>query len=87
MVSLFWTAAGIGLPDTVDYKYPDGSINFFVVLFFASFILILNWTLLQVKLFDCAKSTAGQNIDIEPCVCAFKIFGKLETHKIALRIN
>ncbi len=48
MVSLFWTAAGMGLPDSVEYKYPNGSINFFVVFFFASFILILNWTLLQV---------------------------------------
>ncbi len=48
VVALFWTAAGMGLPDSVDYKYPDGSINFAVVFFFASFILILNWTLLQV---------------------------------------
>jgi hypothetical protein len=47
-VSLFWTAAGMGLPDSVDYKFPDESINFAVVFFFASFILILNWTLLQV---------------------------------------
>ncbi len=48
-VSLFWTAAGMGLPDSVHYKYPDESINFAVVFFFASFILILNWTLLQVQ--------------------------------------
>jgi hypothetical protein len=37
------------LPDSVDYKYSDDSINFVVVFFFASFILILNWTLLQVQ--------------------------------------
>jgi hypothetical protein len=49
MVSIFWTAAGMGLPDSVDVKYPDGSINYWVVLYFASFILVLNWTLLQVQ--------------------------------------
>jgi hypothetical protein len=45
---MFWTAAGMGLPESVEVKNPDGSINYWVVLYFASFILVLNWTLLQV---------------------------------------
>ncbi len=46
---MFWTAAGMGLPETVAVKLEDGSINYWVVLFFGSYILVLNWTLLQVR--------------------------------------
>ncbi len=46
---MFWTAAGMGLPETVAFKFEDGSINYWVVLFFGSYVLVLNWTLLQVK--------------------------------------
>ncbi len=54
---MFWTAAGMGLPETVDSRYEDGSINYWVVLFFGSYVLILNWTLLQVRCgqLPCAK--------------------------------
>jgi hypothetical protein len=38
----------MGLPESVVVKNLDGSINYYVVLFFASYILVLNWTLLQV---------------------------------------
>jgi hypothetical protein len=49
MVSMFWTAAGLGLPDSVAVKNSDGSTDYWVLLFFASYILVINWTLLQVR--------------------------------------
>jgi hypothetical protein len=68
IVSLFWTAAGMGLPDSVHYKYPDESINFAVVFFFASFILILNWTLLQVFIFRHFAKTEKHILIVEDTV-------------------
>jgi hypothetical protein len=60
---MFWTAAGMGLPDAVDVKHPDGSINYWVVIYFASFILVLNWTLLQVlKYYIVAFNSFGRKI-------------------------
>ena len=55
IVSLFWTAAGMGLPDSVDFRYEDQRFNYGVVFFFASFILVLNWTLLQASLLQVAN--------------------------------
>ncbi len=49
MVSMFWLAAGLGLPPSLPARYPDGTPNYGVVLFFASYILVLNWTLLQAR--------------------------------------
>jgi hypothetical protein len=46
--TLFWVAAGMGLPGTLPPQYTDGTPNYGVFLYFSSFILVLNWTLLQV---------------------------------------
>ncbi len=40
----------MGLPESLSPQYPDGTPNYGVLLFFASFIIILNWTLLQVEI-------------------------------------
>jgi hypothetical protein len=38
----------MGLPLTLPWQYEDGTPNYGVLLFFSSYILVLNWTLLQV---------------------------------------
>ena len=48
LVSMFWLAAGLGLPPSLPARYANGTPNYGVVLFYASYILVLNWTLLQV---------------------------------------
>ncbi len=57
MVSMFWTAAGMGLPETVAVKLEDGSINYWMVLYFGSFVLVLKWTLLQVSELQASDSS------------------------------
>ncbi len=48
LVSLFWLAAGMGLPASLPPQYADGTPDYGIVLYFVSFVLVLNWTLLQV---------------------------------------
>jgi hypothetical protein len=50
LVSMFWLAAGLGLPPSLPARHANGTPNYAVVLFYASYILVLNWTLLQVLL-------------------------------------
>ena len=48
LVTLFWLAAGMGLPASLPAQYADGTPNYGVSLYYVSFVLVLNWTLLQV---------------------------------------
>ncbi len=51
LVSLFWMAAGAGPPMALPSQHADGTPDYGVLVFFVSFILIMNWTLLQVDCF------------------------------------
>ena len=47
---MFSLAAGMGWFTTLPAANEDGSLNFGVIFFVVSFVVIVNWTLLQVLL-------------------------------------
>ncbi len=49
LVTMFKVAAGMGWPESLPAADSEGTLDYGAVCFFASFILVLNWTLLQVR--------------------------------------
>ncbi len=50
LVTMFKVAAGMGWPESLPAADGEGTLDYGAVCFFASFILVLNWTLLQVRM-------------------------------------
>ena len=48
LISMFCVAAGMGWTSSIPGINPDGSVNFGSVFFIASFVVVVNWTLLQI---------------------------------------
>jgi hypothetical protein len=46
---MFKVAAGMGWPESLPAADGEGVLDYGSVCFFSSFILVLNWTLLQVR--------------------------------------
>ena len=45
---MFRITAGMGWAETLPAANPDGSLNYGGILFISSYILVVNWILLQV---------------------------------------
>ena len=48
LVTMFRITAGMGWAETLPAANPDGSLNYGGILFISSYILVVNWILLQV---------------------------------------
>ncbi len=53
MVAMFRVTAGMGWLDSLPWAGADGAVNYPNVAFLASYVVIANWTLLQVRLEPC----------------------------------
>ncbi len=76
MVSMFRVTAGMGWTEGLPAISPDGNINWGAFVFLTSYIVIVNWTLLQVSHpppFPTQATRIEIRVLLQPHAIAFKL--------------